>query len=475
MALSAAIVWEVRTAGSDVNGGGFKAGATGTDYSQQDAANAAGNNISTVDAVTAVSTTVTSATASFTSAIVGNVIYLAGGTGPVTAAWYEVITFVNATTITVDRNIIVSTGVTMNIGGALATLTQLAANMVTSNKAFVKAGTGYTTTATITFGAASITPSNTGPYSHIVGYTTTRTDGGRFTLTLSTNGGLTGLLFSNNGWKIENALVDCASLGTSTGIRTSGLWARIRNCKVTAFSTTGINAAGSNCAVLDCEVANGTAGNAIIANTCQVLRCWVHDNVAVGVSLSTGSVSLVAWNILSNNSGATNDGIKNVSIQSFIHHNTVYKSGRHGIASSDVNAYVNLQCRDNLLVQNGGYGIQLSAAGNPADAMYDGNAFFSNTSGTRNNMDDTATNAVDGVSPYTNTLDVILTGDPFTNAAGNDYTLNNTAGAGAACRAAGTPGGFPGSSVIGYLDIGAVQHQDPAGSGGGTSVAIFGG
>ena len=90
MALSASGVWEVRTAGNDTNGGGFKSGASGTDYSQQDAKNTAGNNISTTDAVSDGTTTITSATAAFTSAIVGNFIYLTGGTGSIAAQWREV-------------------------------------------------------------------------------------------------------------------------------------------------------------------------------------------------------------------------------------------------------------------------------------------------------------------------------------------------------------------------------------------------
>jgi hypothetical protein len=38
MALNAAIVWEIRTTGAQTNGGGYKTGATGTNYSQQAAA-----------------------------------------------------------------------------------------------------------------------------------------------------------------------------------------------------------------------------------------------------------------------------------------------------------------------------------------------------------------------------------------------------------------------------------------------------
>lgn len=53
---------------------------------------------------------------------------------------------------------------------------------------------------------------------------------------------------------------------------------------------------------------------------------------------------------------------------------------------------------------------------------------------------------------------VVLTGDPFTNAASDDFSLNNTSGAGALCRAASLSWG-------GFEDIGAVQHEDAGGGG----------
>ena len=115
--------------------------------------------------------------------------------------------------------------------------------------------------------------------------------------------------------------------------------------------------------------------------------------------------------------------------------------------------------RNNLLVSNAGYGfVGATGAGSAATPDYDGNCYYNNTSGTRNNMDDLTTNLVDSVVPYTNVLDVVLSGDPFTNAAGGDFTLNNTAGA--AARGAGTPGALPGVSQAGYPDMGVFQHQD---------------
>lgn len=61
---------------------------------------------------------------------------------------------------------------------------------------------------------------------------------------------------------------------------------------------------------------------------------------------------------------------------------------------------------------------------------------------------------------------VNLTGDPFINAGSADFSLDNTTSEGAACRAAGFPGVFYGPSTTGYLDIGAVQHQDSGGAAG---------
>ena len=84
MAIGAACVWEVRTTGNDTNGGGYAGG--GTDWSQQDSA-----QYSVTDGVTAGTTTITSATANFGTDVVGNVMYVQGGTGSVTAGWYQII------------------------------------------------------------------------------------------------------------------------------------------------------------------------------------------------------------------------------------------------------------------------------------------------------------------------------------------------------------------------------------------------
>ena len=118
MALAAATVWEVRpTNGNDTNGGGFVTGATGTDYSQQNAKNTGSADKSTTDAVGIGTTTLTSATANFGTTIVGNIIFLSGSGA--TTGWYQVVSRTNSTTVVLDRSPGTGTGWTMNIGGAL--------------------------------------------------------------------------------------------------------------------------------------------------------------------------------------------------------------------------------------------------------------------------------------------------------------------------------------------------------------------
>jgi hypothetical protein len=57
---------------------------------------------------------------------------------------------------------------------------------------------------------------------------------------------------------------------------------------------------------------------------------------------------------------------------------------------------------------------------------------------------------------------ISLTADPYTDAANDDYSLNNTAGGGADCRAVSI---FGAGQITNYRDIGALQHEDTGGGG----------
>ncbi len=460
MALSANTVWEVRTAGSDTNGGGFVAGASGTDWSQQDAA-----QYSVTDGVTAGSTTVTSATASFGTDVVGNIIYIQGGTGSVAAGWYQITARNSATSITVDRStgLTAGTGVTLKIGGALLTIAQALALWVSNNKGFVKAGT-YTTTATNTCAATGVDPSGSAPPNWLIGYSSTRGDNGQATIKLSTNSGLIGLNVTGTGWFIHNFIVDCSSLSTSKGIVLSTNWGQVYNCKVMNATSIGIDVSGTTCEVYFNEVTgcSGTAGiSGFSGGTTWINYNYVHDNTCTGIALTGQGVA--SFNVCANNTGGSSDGIS-CQYGSVLLYNTCYGNGRDGIHNT--NQYIiSTLWRNNLLVNNVSSGINAATSSVPAGPWMDYNGFYGNGTAITNG---TNTTGIFGVSPYT-THNVTLTADPFTNAAGGVFTLNSTAGGGAACRAAASPGVFPGSAGTSYADLGALQHQDSGGGGGGSS------
>lgn len=475
-AISVNSAWEVRpTVGASTNGGGFVQGAAGTDMSIFNNKNAAACsscqsstvNISTTDAVTAGTTTITSVGANFSSAIVGNIVYVTGGTGSITAARYQVVTFTNVSTIVVDRStgLTAGTGATLNIGGSLDDIkTALLANTA-GNIIFVKATGTLTITSSITLNNNQ-TPSATIPMNQIIGYTTTRTDNGRATIQASTNTGIVMLGGGQAGWVLRNLVLDCNNLGTCSGVG-ANYYTEGSNLKITNFTVYGYAAGqgGSNgSTVIDSEITGGTSCTAGVFSTSSlsaVLRNYIHDNTCTGVTISDST--LIAFNLIANNTGATTDGVNTGSANSVnIFNNTIYKSGRHGINIVQGTLGIGGNIRNNLLISNGqsgtGYGfVGANVAGWPAQPFYDGNAYFGNATGARNFVDDVgATNPINALH-YVNSLDITLTGDPFTNAAGGDFSLNNTAGAGAAVRGTGTPGALLGISQTGAMDLGALQ------------------
>src|SRR3990170_5685443 len=119
MALPATTVWEVRTDGNDANGGGFVTGASGTDYSQQAAAQIAYTDM-VIDGTT--NTKFTSAANPVTAAHVGNIVNVTGGTG-FTVQRVQIVSQA-AGVATCDKSLgtLGSTGGTGNLGGAFLTI-----------------------------------------------------------------------------------------------------------------------------------------------------------------------------------------------------------------------------------------------------------------------------------------------------------------------------------------------------------------
>jgi hypothetical protein len=458
----------------------------GIDYSQQNAAQVVLDNSTITTSVTTNVITFTGSTHATVATEVGNFVHLATGTN-VAPGWYQITAVsvaANNGTWTLNGNAVssgTSTDFVGKMGGALQTIAQAASIYVSSNKIFVKAEATIVKTATITFSVGTAVAPGV-PFTRLIGYTSARTDNGKVTIQLSTNTGLTGLSLTGAGLSVENFIVDCNTLGTSTGISLAGNENRAINCVAKNATTAGIACVTTGaCTVYKCEVTGCTSAATAAINvtiTSQyIYGCNIHDNACPGI-VTTAQLNILN-NLITNNTGASSDGI-NIGTSGtagsyIVSGNTIYGSGRDGIRSASGRANAAALITNNILASNVGYGCNFSsAAGIPSDVEWDGNAYYNNTTGTRHFMDDAGgTNVINGVSPYLNPLDILVTaGSPFTNAAGGDFTLNSTANQGALIRGVGVPASYPNATGTNNRDMGAFQHADPAATGGGSSLML---
>jgi hypothetical protein len=449
-ALSSTLVWEVRTTGNSANGGAFRAGATGTDYSQQDTAQVSYTDL-TVDATT--NTIVTSASTPFTSAHVGNVINISSGS-PWTAGYYEIMSVTSgAATLNASPAATSSTGGVGKLGGAVDHPSTIASKVVASNIVWVKSGT-YSVSSAISFTAALSPPTNASPATRLSGYSTTRGDTGR--ALLSSNGFFGTVLTTGAGWYVSNFEINTNN--SRIGI-TVGQYSTVYNCKIYGAIVFGINIQNANCVSFGNEVYGCSGTNALAHGGYSI--CWgnyVHDNTTTGISITFNSV--VSWNLVVNNTGSTSDGINigGALAETVVTHNTIHGNGRHGLNFSVMTQYVPQPVQNNILSYNGGWGVIFaSAAGIPAMPMFDGNVYCNNTSGTRSNGNDTTVNVQNNSAPYINVLDKVITVNPYVDSANNDFRLNSRVDGGLLCRGSGSP-----LTIIGIangVDMGVLQSK----------------
>jgi hypothetical protein len=253
-----------------------------------------------------------------------------------------------------------------------------------------------------------------------------------------------GLKFTNNftsyasdmgietgGWKSLCVIDDCVFDG-STEYSTQAIYTAgqststvviIRNCYFTGFRDYAINC-GSNTATyvsgctFDGRSQNSFLQGVIYSNNTaaglHVTHCLFFDGKGIGVRMINTNIGFNAFIMRNTIVGMLGDGI------------------HYAIASAS-DGHV-LHIMNNIITNNGAYGINFTTAG-PEDRfkaaeLIDFNAFYLNTSGHRNNLTAGAN-------------DVALTADPYNNYAGKVFSISDTAGGGAACKGAGFPGVFP--------------------------------
>lgn len=466
-ALPTATTWELRTAGSDSNGGCYVTGSTGTDFSQQNSA-----QYTFTDLVLATTTTMTSVSHLFVATDVGNCIHITAGTG-FTTGFYQILS-ISTGIATVDRaaGTMGSTGGTFAVGGAVLVPSTVNANATGGNQVYVKAGT-YTFTTTMVISLDS----NKLPAFRWIGYTTTRGDNGRATFTTATD---STNLIGVTGSVAENVEFDNFSFTTTASTKfdvfhataNNGYSFMVVNCVFDGFRHAingdfAVDFEFSPFYVINSEIKNSTSDGIINSGQLIVSGSYIHDNGGKGVLKTIGNptngADVYVNSIIKSN---TSDGV-------FIPMPTAIASRVPPIIYSTV------------FMSNGGDGLHLNNTGSifTAGIVMNNNIFYSNTGAAVNST----TNVFAPVAAFSNAYgsngggnlinvqagigDVTLTSNPFVNSASNNFALNSTAGGGAALKAVGYPGVLT-IGGTGYIDIGVLQSQGSAGAGVTTTVGI---
>jgi hypothetical protein len=446
MALSTATVWEVRpTVGADTNGGGFVAGASGTDFSQQNTAQYSFTDLA-VDSVT--NTIVSSASHNFVAADVGNLINISAG-GSWTLGFYQIVS-VAANKATLDRSPAATstTGGTYAVGGALNTISKAYGAAALQNTVYVKATGNYTVSATLT-----LTGENPTPFTFI-GYTTTRGDGGHATWTTATNstplltaGGSNPANFLFQNFTFTNTAGTKAEV-LSGGASSQAFLISFRKCVfdgVKSASTAYVGGTFFNLPELSfdsCEIKNCSSHGVACSPGTSFVACIIHDNTSDGIHVTAvGSGFNNCHEIYLERTVLYNNGAKGINIAEalplvgnavaiFLVNSAILNSVSDGVfitAQTGNPIYANLFFMNAIIDSNGGFGVNNAALSLGAFRDYN-SAWRANTSGD-----------VNGTGVVKGSGDITLTADPFTNRASLDFTLNSTAGGGLSCRAAGFP------------------------------------
>lgn len=465
MAFGIFTVWEVRGTGDNTNGGGFDSGvaAPGTDYSLQDAAQFVYTDL-VIDAVT--NTKITSAAFPFDATCPGNIINITGGVN-FTVQRVEVLS-VAGNVATCDKAVgtVGATGGAGKLGGALADPGQAFAVWVAQNIIYLKrqAGDaiyGLSNTANVAGGRLEFDnpgTSATNTLSQLIGYDVNRTQWNTDsppTLKPTADSFHAIIKLNANYCRAHNIKIRNPDTHTAANYAAVELWG-------------GYNIVSR----IDVDLNNATNWFSVFyfnSNSTYAFQCIANHSNAVGFFNNAGNVvglyACAALNITSENgfsgpfrcfyclayncSGAIFDGYTANSAAGAVYHNCVsYQSGRHGFA-----LYYDSHAINCIAVNNVGYGFDTVAIGNAAVTQLLNPATFGNGSGAVKPGDFGGSNLTGAVA---------LTGDPFTNAAGGDFSLNNTAGAGAACKAVGFPSNFFGLSTNSFPDIGMAQSKGAA-------------
>jgi hypothetical protein len=318
MALAATIVFEIRTGGSDLNGGGFNSTAGGTDRSQQTTPQVTIDNA----AITCTTPAANSNTLTFTlgyvpsAADVGNLVNIAGGTN-INAGVYEITAAAGATwTLAGAANLTTAGGagsaITGRMGGCMASPGKVGSVMVAGNDLYVRQATYNISSATqnITNGCLKLPAgASANNVSKVIGYTTTRGDGAptRPIFLAGAINTFTLLDLTNNATHGEGIEVDGNNTVLSRGVNVGSNGIRAYNCVARNCTNGGLRRQRPQ-----------QLGHRLLRDRVQhrqrVRQCAVHTNCSAIANTITGFQARQRGRLgaqgasAANNTGATTDG-----------------------------------------------------------------------------------------------------------------------------------------------------------------------
>ena len=439
--IDGSMVWELRasaTAGN-VNGCGYLTGGGGTDFTLQDSSQDSGTDLDTVS-----DTVVSSATHNFVAADVGNIIHVTAGTG-FTPGWYEILS-VATNNATLDRAIGTHpiTAATWAYGGACSLNSTLDDDFFEQtepgNKVWVRDG-NYSLGEGVNVAKDGTAASPI----DVEGYNSSRGDNPTGTSRPDIN--VSNITFRfDNYWKFANLILT----GTTVNVMWCDTSCYVTNLKVSNTSGTGgrtaLRLGGAQGVTNNSEFTSTNGWGVIVAGADAVIgpNVYIHDSGSGCISVGVLDNVIISFNLLDSCLVGINATTSSIGIK--ILNNTIWASTTSGTTGIFVGANGSNWFIENNIISGFGTGINFNSLVSTNRENF--NNLFANTTD-RTNID-TGPDSFD-------------TDPGFTDAAGGDFSV------GTAMKATGSPGAFPGSSTTGYLDVGAVQRQEPAGGGGAAS------
>ncbi len=337
------------------------------------------NGVTDFNSTTISPLNLTSATAAFTPAMVGNIFHQTttgtGGFG--LTQWFEIVTYVNATTVTLDRTPnsgTASVNCTGYIGGAMsmgALDDAFFETLVPGNFLFTKTGT-YSIGAAISVGTALGTATSVIKW---IGFNTVPGDEPAAANWPVMASGANAITLATNWW---HRGISCN--GTASTMFTDAASNRSINCKFVNTSTTAnrVAHAGSTAYIMACEAVSyrGYAFSSAAAMTYH--GCRAHDSV-IGMRNTSASSSIITLieNTFENNSTAglqLSGGLSGILLAN----GNVFYGAENKLG---VGIDIATGATNQVILNNIFYGLTtgIQHADSQTQALVDYNTFFNNT------------------------------------------------------------------------------------------------